>query len=132
MKWKLHRPSYLIGILMGICIGVGMGYMLAALQGLHRIGTDQEGEVTLGIAALRKLETNDLAGAKRVLHWLVADDYLDQMEKKEPWYQVGYQNSKVVERVEKAAKELPGLEAAIAERKDKRTTTNKARLSNPH
>lgn len=122
MKWKLHRASYLIGILMGVCIGIGMGYMCAVIQGVNRIGTDQEGEVVLGIAALRKLETNDMDGAKRVLHWIVADDYLDQMVKKEPWYQVGYQQSKVVEHVEKAVKELPDLAAAIEERKDKRAT----------
>jgi len=123
MKWKLHRVSYLLGILMGICLGVGIGFMSAVLDGVHRIGTNQEGEVVLGIAALRKLETNDVASAQRVLQRIVADDYLDQIEKKEPWLiQAAYRNSKVIERVEKAAKELPSLADAIEERKNRRAT----------
>jgi len=123
MKWKLHRVSYLLGILMGICLGVGIGFMSAVLDGVHRIGTNQEGEVVLGIAALRKLETNDVASAQRVLQRIVADDYLDQIEKKEPWLiQAAYRKSKVIERVEKAAKELPSLADAIEERKNRRAT----------
>lgn len=127
MKWKLHRSSYLIGILMGVCIGVGLGYMLAIRQGVHRLGLDQEGEITLGIAALRKLEANDMAGARQVLSWVVADDYLNQVEKKHSWYEVGSNSS--AERVEKAAKELPDLAAAIEEHRGKRATS-KARLDN--
>ena len=122
MKWKLHRLSYLIGILMGVCLGIGVGYMCAILQGVHRIGTDKEGEVVLGIAALRKLDTNDMTGAQQVLQWIVADHYLDQIEKKEPWwFQAAYRNSRLVERVEKAAKDLPGLAAAIDERKKRKS-----------
>lgn len=107
---------------MGVCLGVGVGYIIALVQCVHRMGTDKEGEVVLGIAALRKLETNDTAGAKNVLHWVVADDYLDQIQKKEPWwFQAANYNPNLEERVEKAARDLPGLEAAIEERKKKKS-----------
>ena len=117
---------------MGVCIGIGVGYICAGLQGVHRIGTDNEGEVVLGIAALRKLDTNDTAGAQQVLQWIVADNYLDHIEKKEPWwFHAAYRNSRLVERVEKAAKDLPGLAAAIEELK-KRKSNQQAVDGNPH
>ena len=55
MKRKLDRRSYLIGILMGVMIGIFGGYLIAISQGLHRLGSEQDGEVVLAIAALRKL-----------------------------------------------------------------------------
>jgi hypothetical protein len=128
MKWKLHRRSYLAGILMGVCLGTGVGYICAVLQSVHSLGTDQEGEVVLGIAALRKLETNDVTGAQHVLQWIVAENYLDHIEKRDPWWlQAAYRNSKVVERVERAAKDIPGLAAAIQERKKKKSDQSSPR-----
>lgn len=117
---------------MGVCLGITVGYMCAVLQDVHSIGTDKEGEVVLGIAALRKLDTNDTDGAKQVLQWIVADRYLDQIETKEPWwFQSAYRNSRLVERVEKAAKNLPDLAAAIEERK-KTKRNQQAVHGNPH
>lgn len=118
---------------MGVCLGIGVGYMCAVLQGVHRLGTDKEGEVVLGIAALRKLDANDTTGAQQVLQWIVADNYLDQFERKESWwFQAAYRNSMLVERVEKAAQDLPGLAAAIEERRKKRKTNQQALHGNTH
>jgi hypothetical protein len=113
---------------MGVCLGTGVGYICAVLQSVHSLGTDQEGEVVLGIAALRKLETNDVTGAQHVLQWIVAENYLDHIEKRDPWWlQAAYRNSKVVERVERAAKDIPGLAAAIQERKKKKSDQSSPR-----
>lgn len=115
--------SYIIGIIMGICIGVSIGYMLSIAQELHQIGKSDDGEVVLAIAALRKLEKNDLASAKQMLRRVIATDYINHTKKKDSWL-LGraYRNSELVERVEKATKELPGLEQAINEEKAKTTS----------
>ena len=67
MKSKLDKRSYLIGIFMGVMIGIGCGYMIAIFQGLHQLGADQASEVSLSIAALRKLEKNDTESASKLL-----------------------------------------------------------------
>ncbi len=132
MNPKLHRRSYLIGTLMGVGLGIGVGYLCAVLQGVHRLGTDNESEVALGIAAMRKLDANDTAGAQQVLQWVVADRYLNQIEEEEPlWFQAAYRNSRSVEQVEKAAKDLPGLAKAIEERRTSRSS-RQAASAKPH
>lgn len=126
MKWKPDRPSYLLGILFGIMVGFCVGYMVSLLEGLHRIGTDQEGEVVVSIATLRKLQTNDVASATRLLERVVVRDYVDHTKKMDNWFlALTYQNSKLVERVDNARKTLPGLDRAIEETKSE-TAANTA------
>lgn len=112
---------------MGVGLGIGVGYLCAVLQGVHRLGTDNESELALGIAAMRKLDANDTAGAQQVLQWVVADDYLNQIERKGPWwFRSAYGNSRLVDQVEKAAKDLPGLAKAIEERRTSRSSRQAA------
>lgn len=98
-------------------------------MGAFNLGAGKESEVVLGLATLRKLETDDVAGARKLIRTIVADDYLDQIEKTEPWwFQAASHHSRIVERVGIAAKELPSLAAAVEQRKEKRATDKQGRL----
>jgi len=118
MKIKLDRRSYIFGIIFGICIGIGIGYMLSSAQVLQQIGRSNDGEVVVAIAALKKLERNDVASASQLLRHVIATNYLDHTRKMDGLFLgSAYRNSELVERVEKAAKELPSLEQVINEEK---------------
>jgi Na+/glutamate symporter len=116
MIFKLDRQSYLFGIVFGICIGIGIGYMLSSAQVLQQIGRSNDSEVVVAIAALKKLDKNDVASASQLLRRVIATNYLDHTKKMNSLF-LGraYRNSELVERVEKAANELPSLEQVIKE-----------------
>lgn len=118
MRLKLDRRSYIIGIIFGICIGTGIGYILSSAQVLQQIGKSNDGEVVIAIAALRKLEKNDVASASQLLRRVIATNYLDHTRKMDGLI-LGraYRNSDLVERVEKVSKELPSLAQVIIEEK---------------
>jgi len=124
MKWKLDRRSYLLGILIGAMAGIGAGYMIALTQGIHRIGSDEDVEVALGIATLRKLEKNDVSSASRLLRHVIASKYLEHSRMADSrWSLVSNLNPTLINRVEAAANELPGLRQAIEEERTKSATS---------
>lgn len=126
MKSKQDRRPYLVGIVLGICIGIGIGYMLSSAQVLQQMGKNNDGEVILAIATLKKLEKNEVAPASQMLRHVIATTYLDHTRNTYSLF-IGraYRNSELVERVEKAAKELPSLEQVINEEKSRYVQSSK-------
>ncbi len=102
---------------MGVMIGIGGGYIIAIYQGFNQLGVDQTSEVSISIAALRKLEKNDTESASMLLRLVIADSYLDHSNMSNSWR---FRSPELINQVEKAADEMPRLMQTIKEQRAKR------------
>ena len=128
MKQKLERRSYFFGIFMGVMIGVGVGYVIAMRQVIHQFDNNQDAEVTLGIATLRALEKNDVKSVTRLFEQIIACDYLQHSKMDDSsWGLASKRNAILIDRVEKASNELPGLKLAIEKERAKSATPTTSR-----
>lgn len=120
----------LYGMLLGITLGVSLGYMVAITSGIRVISSWDEGQVVLGLGTLYRLGTNDVAKARNLNARVVACNYAQHVNKSDGWlFRKVRQNPDLVRRVEKARKDLPELDQAIAEME--KESTNKPSEATP-
>lgn len=116
-KWRPEKRSYFIGILMGVMIGVGIGFIVSLKAGFDRFGNQRNGEVTLSVAVLRKLKGNDVESASRLLRKVIAINVHADVSEDGNWLSSGTGlDQKAIDLVNKAADEMPELKQAIEEK----------------
>lgn len=101
---------YGMGVVMGILVGVCIGYIYAIQQSFTIGISSDDGKVELGLEILKLIDADNIAGIKRLTISSIASIYLSHIDNDSSQYlKKLYHNSNLVERVEYAKERYPDL-----------------------